>query len=57
MLEAAVSTVPNDVRVTSILRRGTPGEAIVDEANTGEHDLVVMGCRGRESSARFSSAA
>ena len=47
MLEAAVSAVPDDVPVTRILRRGTPGEAIVDAANTGEHDLVVMGCRGR----------
>jgi nucleotide-binding universal stress UspA family protein len=47
MLDEAVSTVPDDIPLKRILRSGAPGEVIVDVANGGEHDLVVMGSRGR----------
>jgi nucleotide-binding universal stress UspA family protein len=46
-LEEAVATIPDDVPVTSVLRRGEPGQALVDEAVDGGHDLIVMGSRGR----------
>jgi nucleotide-binding universal stress UspA family protein len=39
--------VPEGLPVTSILKRGEASRAIVDEAATGEHDLIVMGSRGR----------
>jgi nucleotide-binding universal stress UspA family protein len=47
ILDEAVSTVPDDVPVIKILKRGNAGAAIADEANAGRHDLVVMGSRGR----------
>jgi nucleotide-binding universal stress UspA family protein len=47
MLDAAIDTVPEDLPVTRILRHGDAGTVIVDEANIGGHDLIVMGSRGR----------
>jgi nucleotide-binding universal stress UspA family protein len=47
VLDRAVSRIPDDLPVTKLLRRGAPGPVIVDEANAGEHDLVVIGSRGR----------
>jgi hypothetical protein len=47
VLDGAVGTVPADLPVTKILKRGAIGRAIVDEANAGGHDLLVVGSRGR----------
>ena len=46
ILEAAINRVPPVMAATALLRHGSPGLAIVDEARTGSHDLVVMGSRG-----------
>lgn len=47
MLDAAIDDLPTDLTVTKRLGRGSPGAAIVDEAEAGNHDLIVMGSRGR----------
>ena len=47
MLDRAVDALPPEVSVRKLLKRGSAGAAIADEANAGDHDLVVMGSRGR----------
>ena len=36
-----------DVPMAFVIRRGTPWEAIRDEANSGKHDLVIIGSHSR----------
>ena len=47
ILQAAVDRVPQEVSVTTVLKRGAAGPAIVDEARVGGYDLIVVGSRGR----------
>jgi nucleotide-binding universal stress UspA family protein len=47
MLEAALDHVPEDLPVTRVLGRGAPAPAIVGQADSGDHDLIAMGSRGR----------
>jgi nucleotide-binding universal stress UspA family protein len=46
MLDAAVSAV-SGVTVATVVANGQVAPAIVDQVKRGEHDLVVMGSRGR----------
>ena len=46
LVERAEALVPEDVPVSTVVRRGPAAEAILERVETGEHDLVVMGSRG-----------
>jgi nucleotide-binding universal stress UspA family protein len=46
-LEDAVDRVPQSVPVTKILSRKPIREALLEQLQTGQHDLLVMGSRGR----------
>ena len=46
-LNAAVDRVPASIPVTKILTREPIREALMARIRSGEHDLVVMGSRGR----------
>ena len=49
MLDAAVDEIPAEIPVTKVVKHGSPGAAIVEVANSGAHDLIVIGSRGRGS--------
>jgi len=46
-LRAAVDALPDDVSVSSRLIDGDPAHELVRAARDGEHDLIVLGSRGR----------
>jgi nucleotide-binding universal stress UspA family protein len=46
VLERAEALVPEDVPVSTVVRRGPVVKAILKRIETGEHDLVVVGSRG-----------
>jgi nucleotide-binding universal stress UspA family protein len=46
-LKAAVDRVPDEIPVTTVLTREPIREALMARIRSGEHDLVVMGSRGR----------
>jgi len=47
LLQEAAATVPADFSVSTVIRRGPPAWEILRRVEAAEHDLVVMGSRGR----------
>jgi nucleotide-binding universal stress UspA family protein len=47
LLRDAVAALPEDLPATTVLQHGPAGERIVDQVRSGDHDLLVMGSRGR----------
>ena len=46
-LRAAADSVPDDLPVTTQLLDGDPAREILRAADVGDHDVIVMGSRGR----------
>lgn len=46
IVERAEALVPEDVPVSTVVRRGPAAKAILERVESGEHDLIVMGSRG-----------
>ena len=46
VLDAAEARVPDGVPVSTVVRTGPAVEAILERAEQGQHDLIVMGSRG-----------
>jgi nucleotide-binding universal stress UspA family protein len=46
VVEEGEALVPEDVPVSTVVRRGSAAKAILERVETGQHDLVVMGSRG-----------
>ncbi|MFY9265898.1 MAG: universal stress protein [Solirubrobacterales bacterium] len=47
IVKAAEARVPEGVAVVSSVRGGDPARSIIERADSGEIDLIVMGSRGR----------
>jgi nucleotide-binding universal stress UspA family protein len=47
LLDTAVAELPEGLPVAKVLTHGRPGERILEQVSEGQHDLVVMGSRGR----------
>jgi nucleotide-binding universal stress UspA family protein len=47
LLDGAIAEVPHDVSVVRVLVQGLPARSILEQARKGDHDLIVMGSRGR----------
>lgn len=47
IVAAAEALVPEDVSVSTVVRHGPVVESILQRVEQGEHDLVVIGSRGR----------
>lgn len=47
VLQRAVDAVPEQIAADQVLAHGVPAQTIIERVQRGEHDLVVMGSRGR----------
>jgi len=47
VLDDAAATIPEGIQFSTCARTGRAADEIIDRAETDEHDLVVMGSRGR----------
>jgi nucleotide-binding universal stress UspA family protein len=46
IVDRAEALVPDDIPVTAVVRSGPAAKAILERADQGSHDLIVMGSRG-----------
>lgn len=50
-IAAARARVGDEIPLTTVVGRGSAAEAILERAEAGNHDLIVMGSRGRGTAA------
>ena len=50
-IATARARIDDEIPVTTVVARGAPAEAILERAQAGQHDLIVMGSRGRGAAA------
>jgi nucleotide-binding universal stress UspA family protein len=47
VVDEAAAAVPDEISVSKLVRVGRPADEIVAAAEEENHDLIVMGARGR----------
>jgi nucleotide-binding universal stress UspA family protein len=45
--DEAKAAIPSDVKADVLVIEASPAEAILEQAEVGKHDLIVVGSRGR----------
>jgi nucleotide-binding universal stress UspA family protein len=43
----AAATIPRDLSAQVLVQDGSPAQTLLDQAEMGKHDLIVVGSRGR----------
>ncbi len=47
LIDDSVSSLPTGMPVTTVVAHGRPAQRILEQVDSGGHDLIVMGSRGR----------
>jgi nucleotide-binding universal stress UspA family protein len=45
--DESAAAIPSDVHAQMVIADAAPAKALLDQATTGKHDLIVVGSRGR----------
>ena len=51
--DEAAAAIPSEVQAQMVIADAAPATALLDQATTGKHDLIVVGSRGRGDATSF----